>query len=197
MPGCHKPIAKRRKLNVLQSKSITIAIITIHMSPHLLSDHQLVKHEHKSLNLALKQHVLTFQQNMVRNTCMHAHTHYNCKLCIKWHSSFIILHHAGNIEKFKNSLKIFNKELTECLNVPTLIPFLYKQNLITGDDYDILNQPFRTKQDRNRYLLQILPSKGGDAFNRFIECLKDAEEHLGHQYLAELLEKCTSLKTVV
>lgn len=106
-----------------------------------------------------------------------------CESCVP-----ILYMRAGHTIKFKDILKICNKELTEWLDVPNLLPYLHEQNLITEDDRDDLMLPTRTRKDRNRHLLHILPSKGVDACSRFIKCLSSAQEHLGHQDLVKLLK---------
>ncbi len=89
------------------------------------------------------------------------------------------------IEKFKLVLQKHNRELIECLNVRSLLPYLYEQELLTSDEYETLKMG--TRNEQNQSLLHILPSKGEHACKRFLKCLTQAKEHLGHAQLATLL----------
>ena len=75
------------------------------------------------------------------------------------------------------------------LNVKTLLPYLIKECLLTLDEQEQLQSKWLTACDQSHHLLLILQRKGnsGNGFKRFLKCLKEEKEHLGHKYLADLL----------
>ena len=65
-----------------------------------------------------------------------------------------------------------------------ILDSLYKSSIVTPDDMERVNaEPARA--DRVRLLLDILPTKGPDAFRVFISTLKEMEnfEHLIRQLM--------------
>ena len=66
-----------------------------------------------------------------------------------------------------------------------LLPHLLEKGLVSPYEHDTLDR--MVPYDQNMYLLRILPGKGKDSFKRFLECLKDEKEHLGHKDLATCL----------
>ena len=76
----------------------------------------------------------------------------------------------------------------ELINLTALIPVLNKHNLLSWDDnYKLLNYSVSPLERANALLYIIIPSKGPGAFKRFITCLQEETEHIGHQELAKLL----------
>ena len=76
----------------------------------------------------------------------------------------------------------------EMLNLTALIPVLNKHHLLTLDDnYVLLNYLVSPMERANALVYQILPSKGPGAFKKFITCLQEETEHIGHQELARIL----------
>lgn len=71
------------------------------------------------------------------------------------------------------------------LNVKSLLPYLIKERLLTRDEQEHLES--KLPYDQSCYLLSILQRKGNDGFKRFLKCLKEEKEHLGHEYLADHL----------
>lgn len=79
------------------------------------------------------------------------------------------------------------------MNVQSLLPYLQAQELLTTHEYEKLTQAVhsKTQSEQNHCLLRILPTKGEHAFERFLTCLAQADEHLGHQQLVTLLTRQT------
>ena len=76
----------------------------------------------------------------------------------------------------------------EMLNLTALIPVLNKHHLLTLDDnYVLLNYLVSPMERANALVYQILPSKGPGTFKKFITCLQEETEHIGHQELARIL----------
>ena len=67
-----------------------------------------------------------------------------------------------------------------------LVPHLVEKKLLTKNEYHELNTCPSWKQSEY-YILKILPTKGEDGWKKFLECLKEEEEHSGHQDHFQLL----------
>ena len=78
-----------------------------------------------------------------------------------------------------------------------LLPFLMQKGLVTTNESEVLTNPFITKTPKNLYLLSRLPSKGENAFELFLKCLEESNEHLGHAELVTLLKRKASTTTLV
>lgn len=87
-------------------------------------------------------------------------------------------------------LKRNNADLMQYMNMPVLLPYLYQNDLVTQEEYQILSRDSPTTFDKHGYFLQsVLPHKSPGAFDRLLCCFKAETQHCGHKYLAELLEK--------
>ena len=71
----------------------------------------------------------------------------------------------------------------EYMNVSSLLPFLQYEHLVTPADCEVLMSDYKTKTEKNQFLLSIIPSKGENTLERFIKCLED-DKHSGHLKLA-------------
>ena len=76
----------------------------------------------------------------------------------------------------------------EYLNANSLLPFLQRERLVTPAECEVLMSDYKTKTEKNQYLLSILPSKGEKAFQRFVKCLDEDKDHSGHADLAALFK---------
>jgi len=93
----------------------------------------------------------------------------------------------GDVNEPEKELVIKHARL-ELLNLTALIPVLNKHNLLNLDDnYMLLNYLVPPMVRANLLVFQILPSKGSGAFKKFILCLQEETEHIGHQELAKIL----------
>ena len=76
----------------------------------------------------------------------------------------------------------------EILNLTALILVLNKHHLLTLDaNHVLLNYLVSPMERVNALVHQILPSKGPEAFKRFIMCLQEETEYIRHQELARIL----------
>ena len=82
---------------------------------------------------------------------------------------------------------IHNEDMRRLLNVREVKPFLNKQ-LLTPDEMERLELR-ATRYDKVDYLVSILGSKGDKAPSLFIECVKQAKEHRGHDELGKIMEQ--------
>ena len=71
----------------------------------------------------------------------------------------------------------------------SLVPFLQKHDLVTSDEeYHLLNIIY-SPTGRAQMLLGYLKHKGDGCLQKFLCCLKSADEHMGHKELAEKLKR--------
>ena len=76
------------------------------------------------------------------------------------------------------------------LNLSVLVPILTQYGLLTSSDTYTLQNSLIPPYERSCALIyRILPTKGSGAFKKFIECLQEEKEHLGHQEWVKVL-KC-------
>ena len=73
------------------------------------------------------------------------------------------------------------------MNSESLTPHLYQNELITEDDYERVQLPNMTSNDRVTFLYLKLVRLGEDGFKAFMDCLRDAKDHLGHEELYHIL----------
>ena len=64
---------------------------------------------------------------------------------------------------------------------------LFQKHLLTRDEVEQLGLPIHTTRNKCMLILTKLPTKGAEAFDRFVECLEETADKVpGH---AELVEK--------
>ena len=86
-------------------------------------------------------------------------------------------------------------EIIQSLNMEMLAPHLTEKNLLTMSEYQELLGRSSSRKRSEHFVVNVLPTKGKDGFERFLECLKDENEHSGHQYLFQLLKSsCLKFK---
>lgn len=98
-------------------------------------------------------------------------------------------------QKFERSVKElgllqkFKPQLLQFLNIQSLLPHLASSNLITPDEESRLSSTTKTDMDKKLLLLQIIPSKGLEAFQLLLSALEAETSHEGHKCLTERLSK--------
>ena len=55
-------------------------------------------------------------------------------------------------------------------------------------DVDFLLSDKNAMDEKAEFLVQTIENKGGEAYVEFVECLKEASDHLGHGYIVSLLK---------
>ena len=103
------------------------------------------------------------------------------------------VHLIGRSNQFEELLMKYNSELMKSLNVNSLLPHLQCEQLLTSAEVDFLISTQKTNYDKKQYLLSILPSKGENAYERFVRCLSQDTEHSGH---ADLVKKLTRAQQI-
>ena len=86
-------------------------------------------------------------------------------------------------------LLFYSFQIKSWLSLNQLLPVLRAQGLMNEDEREEALAK-KTRCDRFQFLSKLLSSKGPEAFVKFYHCLKEerAREHIGHQYVVQLLE---------
>ena len=74
------------------------------------------------------------------------------------------------------------------LNLEQIFPHLNQQGLPSYSEKKKLRNEYFTTHDRIDELIKWIPTKGSDALERFIVCLRNSADGTGHDELATLLE---------
>ncbi len=78
----------------------------------------------------------------------------------------------------------------------SLLPYLQKERLLTHEEFELLIHPTKTSHEKKSFLLSILPSKGENAYERFLTCLTNSDDHTGHSYLVKYMTSILPSKSV-
>lgn len=100
-------------------------------------------------------------------------------------------------EMFRQLLKKCHSSIRDYANLDTLIPYLNEEGLLSQEDLSFLNNKLYQQSHRIDYLIFSLPSKGSDAESRFMKCLENAKDHLGHEELLKILHKTISERPAI
>lgn len=90
-------------------------------------------------------------------------------------------------KRHEQILNDFGQELKTTLNIPCLLPGLVKRKLLTDAEIAQLRHPNKPDLEKNDEFMNILKTKGSKAFGKFLEALKEEDQHLGHEDLYEKL----------
>ena len=99
------------------------------------------------------------------------------------HAFPIILTHVG----FTNVLKKHQPELVRLINLPELVPYLNRHELLTNRENEILQNSLCPLHDRVLNLLRFIEKKGPDGYEKFLQALKEETSHMGHRQVVKLL----------
>ena len=93
---------------------------------------------------------------------------------------------VGDNRRVLNSIA---PDFTALVNMESLLPFLQKHNLVTGnEEHHLMNMNY-SSTEKAQMLLGYLKHKGDGCLQNFLCCLNSADEHMGHKELAEKLKK--------
>lgn len=77
--------------------------------------------------------------------------------------------------ELESKFKQHKAKLVEGINVPALLPYLQKHQVITREESERLNNT--SLSERTAELLHIVSSKGPRALPKFFDCLSESPEH--------------------
>ena len=75
-----------------------------------------------------------------------------------------------------------------------LLPHLKRFNLLSDDEIDYIYNPRNSEKDKVKKILRMAPSKNGDAFDMFVQCFEEDNNHQEHLYLARRLRDAIEKK---
>ena len=99
------------------------------------------------------------------------------------HAFPIILTYVG----FTNVLKKHQPELVRLINLPELVPYLNRHELLTNRENKILQNSLRPHHDRVLNLLLFVEKKGPDGYGKLLQALKEETSHMGHRQVVNIL----------
>ena len=65
-----------------------------------------------------------------------------------------------------------------------MLPHLYSGDLLSDNEFEILSNPYHTRQHKINTLIKGLPLKGSDFLVKFVGCLLKTKDGTGHEKLA-------------
>ena len=85
-------------------------------------------------------------------------------------------------------LQTSQEEAVICIQLGYLLPELRKRKLVTDSEFRQYSDEQRTSNERNRALMRLIETKGGEkSFDLFVEALEAEKQHTGHEHLAKVL----------
>lgn len=85
-------------------------------------------------------------------------------------------------------LQKFTVELSRHMNPDDMKRSLFAKQMLTPDELERLGLPNMTTRDKNMFILTKVPGKGRQAFELFVDSLKEtSEENPAHLELVELI----------
>ena len=83
-----------------------------------------------------------------------------------------------------------NQEAAIYIQLDYLLPELRKRKLVTDLEFRQLSDERRMPDERNKALLRLIETKGGEkSFDLFLQALEAEKQHTGHEHLAKELRK--------
>lgn len=92
--------------------------------------------------------------------------------------------------RWRRRIRARKKEIINCLNPSELFQFLDDHDLLGPDDKEILLDDHLPRRKKALQILAALESSGTrDAYTKFIRCLTEEVDHIGHRYLVAVLKE--------
>ena len=86
-------------------------------------------------------------------------------------------------------LKELDTEIKGHIDITSLLPYLMKHQLLSATDQYVLSNDYLTPSDRAERLLMAIKMKGQEGYDKFVTCLEEEKEHLGHYHLLTLINR--------
>jgi hypothetical protein len=80
-------------------------------------------------------------------------------------------------------------EISKALNPIELMPLLLKQQLLDFNERSVILENSKSTYEKSLYILQSLETKGHLAYSKFLSCVEAERNHMGHEYIAALLQE--------
>ena len=79
-------------------------------------------------------------------------------------------------------------EISKALNPIQLMPLLCKEGLLEFNDKSLLLGDCRSTLEKSYHILKVIELKGPLAYSKFLSCVQTEKSHMGHEYIASLLQ---------
>ena len=92
--------------------------------------------------------------------------------------------------RVRQVLQTNQEEAAIYIQLDYLLPELRKRKLVTDLEFRQLSEEKRMSDEKNRALLRLIETKGGEkSFDLFIQALEAEKQHTGHEHLAKELRR--------
>ena len=88
----------------------------------------------------------------------------------------------------KSKVNQYYSEISAAINPNQLLPLLLKEDLLDFSEKSALLGDSKTTYEKSCYILQSLEAKGPTAYYKFLSCVVAETHHMGHEYIASLLQ---------
>jgi hypothetical protein len=79
-------------------------------------------------------------------------------------------------------------EFVDSTDIDSLCPYLFAKDLLSCKDVEDLQGIKSVRGKKNFFYLLILPSKGVDAYQKLLDCLREDTAHSGHSDLVKIID---------
>lgn len=86
-------------------------------------------------------------------------------------------------------LKELDTEIRDHVDITSLLPYLMKHQLLSMNDQYVFSNDMLTPSDRAERLLMSIKLKGQEGYDKFVACLEEEQEHMGHHHLLTLINR--------
>ena len=87
-----------------------------------------------------------------------------------------------------DSLECFSTDLSESVNVVTILPNLISHGLLTPNQRDYLTHPLRTPAEMKQELCGILLNLNEKCVKKFLQCLSETSDYDPHKQLLSKIQ---------
>ena len=95
---------------------------------------------------------------------------------------------GGERAEISTRIRTHYSEIVQCLNHEELMGYLREEDLLSEEQLDILTSSGHSSKEKRSLILDAIIAKGKVACKQFYSCLRKEISHLGHAYIARLLE---------
>ena len=118
-----------------------------------------------------------------------------CVCCVMSRSVYLLSFRHKNVKRFSGDLRAIELntllncwvELSETLDITSVLPHLCSHHLLTMYDREKLSNANTTNCEKVYHLLNVLPKKDKGWLTKFLDCLCKSTEGTGHGGLATKL----------
>ena len=95
---------------------------------------------------------------------------------------------GGGRGEISTRIQAHYSEIVKYLNYEELMGYLRQENLLNEEQLERLINPGPSQSKKGSMILDAIIARGEDACARFLSCIQKERMHMGHAYIARLLE---------